>query len=242
LIGGSSLSSTLRLFQDAPPVQVVSIRWRWQPFTSFSQQFAFASSDSKTLQTGSVCAGDTIEDPIGAIFDEVYDGTFNYVVWNDQFYQDPKINGCGDSCSAPWGHSKGMIAWNDAGDGLVMQVTTPDWPGAGSKHSPRQDEGNTLGCTKKDNDIKVSQHFFALNLSKIALDWMLQEAKAAGLLIDDNKEKEVLGVSGGNFVVPDPQASAHESLKGPWSIAKFIWKKHWGVNVGGTIHPFEASG
>jgi hypothetical protein len=150
-----------------------------QPFTSFSQQFAFASSDSKTLQAGSVCAGDTTEDPIGATFDEIYNGTFNYVVWNDQFYQAPKISGCSDSCSAPWGHSKGMIAWNDAGDGLVLQVTTPDWPGSGSKHSPRQDEGNTLGCTKKDNDIKVSQHFFALRLNKgdvIAVLTALQNA------------------------------------------------------------------
>ena len=65
-------------------------------------------------------------------------------------------------------------------------------------------------------------------LSKIALDWMLQEAKAAGLLVNDIKEKEVLGVSGtGDFVLPDAQAKAHESLAGWWNLAEFVWKKHY---------------
>jgi hypothetical protein len=135
-------------------------------WTSFSQQFAVASSDSKQLQAGSGCAGDTTDDPIGATFDEIYNGTLSYVVWNDQFYQDPKLCGTSNSCSSPWGHSKGMIAWNDAGDGIVMQVTTPDWPGAGNKQHPRSQEGNTLGCTALDNDVLVSQHFFALKLNK----------------------------------------------------------------------------
>jgi hypothetical protein len=133
-------------------------------WTSFSQQYAVASSDSKTLHAGSGCAGDTTDDPLGATFDEIYSGSFNYVVWNDQFYQDPRLTACGanNSCSAPWGHSKGMIAWNGSGDGIVLQVTTPDWPGAGSKAHPRSEEGNTLGCTARDNDVLVSQHFFAL--------------------------------------------------------------------------------
>jgi hypothetical protein len=59
-----------------------------------------------------------------------------------------------------------VIAWNDSGEGLVMQVTTPDWPGSGNKNSPRASEGNSLGCTQSDNDILVSQHFFALKLTK----------------------------------------------------------------------------
>ena len=73
----------------------------------------------------STCIGDTMEDPVGATFDEVYNGSFYYVVWNDQLYKDPTITGCSTSCSAPWGHSKGLLAWNDEGSGLVMQVTTP---------------------------------------------------------------------------------------------------------------------
>lgn len=135
-------------------------------WTSFSQQYAVASSDSKTLQAGSGCVGDTTTDPVGATFDEIYNGTLNYVVWSDQFYQDPKLCGNNNSCGAPWGHSKGMIAWNDAGDGIVMQVTTPDWAGAGSSQHPRTQEGNTLGCTSRDNNVLVSQHFFALKLTK----------------------------------------------------------------------------
>jgi hypothetical protein len=59
-------------------------------WTSFSQQYAVASSDSKTLQIGSSCAGDTTTDPLGATFNEIYNGGLNYVVWNDQFYQDPE--------------------------------------------------------------------------------------------------------------------------------------------------------
>jgi hypothetical protein len=83
-------------------------------------------------------------------------------VWNDQFYGDPKMP-CG-SCSR-WGHSKGILAWDDAGNGLVFQVTTPDWPGAGSSRTPRPKEGNTLGCEHATNNVLVGQHFFALQLT-----------------------------------------------------------------------------
>jgi Deoxyribonuclease II len=151
---------------------------------SFSQQFAVASSDMKTLQAGSQCAGDTTNDPIGATFDEIYNGTLNYVVWNDQFYQDPKLCGTSNGCRAPWGHSKGIIAWDDAGDGIVMQVTTPDWPGAGSNQHPRTQEGNTLGCTARDNDVLVSQHFFALKLSKDDVVKILTALQNASVVTD----------------------------------------------------------
>ena len=134
-----------------------------QSYKDFSQQFAYASSESPTLQQGNGCVGDTMDDPVGATFDEIYNGPYHYVVWNDQFYDDPDIKGCSESCGAPWGHSKGIVAWNDAGEGLVIQVSTPSWPGAGSQDSPRKTDGNTLGCVK-DNDVQVSQHFFALRL------------------------------------------------------------------------------
>ena len=112
-----------------------------------------------------IVRGDTTADPIGATFEEVYDNSFHYVIWNDQFYDDPEINGCSKSCSGPWGHSKGMVAWNDSGEGFVLQVTTPSWPAAGSKQFPRKTDGNTLGCVK-DNDVQVSQDFFALKLTE----------------------------------------------------------------------------
>ena len=129
-------------------------------YVHFGQQFVYASSNDHTLQRGSGCAGDSVNDPLGATFDEIYNGHYHYLIWNDQFYDHPKVSGGGT-----WGHSKGMLAWGDDGSGLVLQVTTPSWPAAGSAAHPRQGDGNTLGCIT-DNDVEVSQHFFALKLSK----------------------------------------------------------------------------
>lgn len=131
-----------------------------QPYTSYGQRFAFASSLDSTLQMGGGCVGDTTSDPLGATFAQVYNGKFYYVLWNDQFYGDPIATTFG-----PAGHSKGMLAWNENGEGLVLQVTTPSWPASGSSTHPRQTDGNTLGCVL-DDDVLVSQDFFALKLSK----------------------------------------------------------------------------
>ena len=155
-----------------------------QAYPAFSQQFVYASSENPKLQKGSGCVGDTSRDPVGATFDAVYtDPAVSYLIWNDQFYQDPQISGCGDSCGSPWGHSKGMLAWNAAGEGLVLQVTTPSWPAAGSTLKPRQHDGNSLGCIK-DNDVKVSQHFFALKLSKADLVTVLKALRNASVVTD----------------------------------------------------------
>lgn len=154
-----------------------------QNYAKFSQQFVFASSEARVLQQGTNCAGDTTADPLGATFEQVYDNSLNYVVWNDQFYDDPVIKGCTKECGAPWGHSKGMLAWNDAGEGLVLQVTTPSWPAAGSKLSPRKTDGNTLGCVKDDN-VEVSQHFFALKLTKDDLVKVLRALLNASVVTD----------------------------------------------------------
>ena len=125
----------------------------------------------------------TASDPIGATFGQVYDGSYYYVVWNDQFYDDPKIKGCTKECSSPWGHSKGMVAWNAAGEGLVLQVSTPSWPASGSKKSPRKSDGNTLGCVK-DDDVEVSQHFFSLKLNKSDLIKVLKGLANASVVTD----------------------------------------------------------
>src|SRR5215472_3258276 len=60
-----------------------------QDYPHFSQQFAFASSIDRKLQQGGGCVGDGTSDPVGATFDQVYNGQFSYVVWNDQFDGDP---------------------------------------------------------------------------------------------------------------------------------------------------------
>jgi hypothetical protein len=150
---------------------------------NFGQHFVFATNEDGTLDGGSDCLGDETSDPVGATFSQVYNGSLFYVLWNDQFYGDPQIDASctlpGDNCPGPWAHSKGMVAWNDAGEGFVMQVTTPDWPGSGSSAHQRE-RGNTLGCTK-DNNVGFSQSFFALKLSSKDLKAVLTALERASI-------------------------------------------------------------
>lgn len=152
-----------------------------QRYKYFGQQFVFASSADHNLQPGGGCVGDTTTDPLGATFDEIYNGTFFYVIWNDQFYGDPLPNK-----DAPAGHSKGLLAWNADGNGMVLQVSTPSWPGSGSVTEPRKTDGNTLGCVA-DNDVLVSQHFFALKLTKDDVVAVLQALANASVVTDPSK-------------------------------------------------------
>jgi len=156
-----------------------------QPYKSFSQQFAFASSADHTLQAGGGCVGDTNLDPLGATFDELYNGKLFYVVWNDQFYGDPIANKGG-----PAGHSKGAVAWDKSGNGFVLQVSTPSWPGSGSSNHPRATDGNTLGCVK-DPDVLVSQHFFALKLNKNDVVSVLDALENASVVTDPSNPQVV---------------------------------------------------
>ena len=152
-----------------------------QRYRSFSQQYVFASSADHSLQQGGGCIGDTTTDPLGATFDQVYNGPFFYLLWNDQFYGDPLKNK-----NAPAGHSKGMLAWNNDGNGMVLQVSTPSWPASGSSTEPRKTDGNTLGCVA-DNDVLVSQHFFALTLDKDDVVAVLKSLANASVVTDPTK-------------------------------------------------------
>ncbi|WP_047248113.1 deoxyribonuclease II family protein [Chromobacterium subtsugae] len=152
--------------------------------SSYSQQYVYASSSQPSLSQGGGCIGDTPADPVGATFNQIYNGTLNYVVWNDQFYDDPSIPSCsGNACNAPWGHSKGVLAWDAQGNGVVMQVSTPSWPASGSAQYPRSSDGNTLGCVQ-DNDVEVSQHFFSLKLSHADVLAVLQGLANASAVTD----------------------------------------------------------
>lgn len=71
-------------------------------------------------------------------------------------------------------------------------------------------------------------------LAKLTLEWMIAEAKPAGLLVDDAKVAQVLGRSGGDYVPPDPNGKLHESLTGFWNVAEFIPKKHFDFATGKT--------
>ncbi len=152
----------------------------------FSQHYVLASSAEPTLKHGRGILGASLEDPVGATFGRVYDGDYHYVVWNDQFYGDPRGNG-----DSPWGHSKGMVAWNDDGEGMVMQVSTPSWPAAGCRKHPRKTDGNTLGFVR-DDDIEVSQHFFALKLTHGDLKKVLAAMANASVVTAPDKPQAVL--------------------------------------------------
>lgn len=151
-----------------------------------SQQYVYATSENPALVKGDGCVGATYDDPLGATFAQVYNNPgYHYVLWNDQFYGEPVSN-----LDSPWGHSKGMVAWNQAGEGLVLQVSTPSWPGSGSKEDPRN-TGNTLGAIGDDDDIEVSQHFFALKLSKDDLVEVLKALANASVATDTSQPSVV---------------------------------------------------
>jgi hypothetical protein len=82
-----------------------------------------------------------------------------------------------------------------------MQVSTPSWPGSGSSENPRQTDGNTLGCVK-DNDVLVSQHFFALALTKADTVAVLKGLANASVVTDPTKPQLV-----NNGGPPDVQAA-----------------------------------
>ncbi|MCU1322588.1 MAG: hypothetical protein JWM43_2237 [Acidobacteriaceae bacterium] len=72
-------------------------------------------------------------------------------------------------------------------------------------------------------------------LSKIALEWMVEEAKAAGLLVNLERQNEVLGIRpGGRYVQPDPDGLMHEELKGAWKIAEWIRRPRYDSTTGKT--------
>src|SRR5262245_43225427 len=58
-------------------------------------------------------------------------------------------------------------------------------------------------------------------LSKIALQWMLNEATNAGLLVSPGRMDLVLGKPGA-YAAPDANAMMHESLTGLWWLAEIF--------------------
>jgi len=168
-----------------------------QPYAKlkFSQQYIVASSQDPAFQTGVGLLGVGPDDPLGQTFSQIYNHSYHYVVWNDQLKGAPQLSQCGKSdCASPWGHSKGLLAWDDAGDGVIVQVTTPSWPGAASQQNPRTGDGNTLGCVTDDN-VEFSQDFFALKLTKDDLVAVLH-ALANSSVVTDPKNPQLVNNGG----------------------------------------------
>ena len=127
----------------------------------------------------------TTTDPVRATFDSIYNGSPFFLIWNDQFYGDPKIEGCGNGqLQFPLGPFQGHASLGtEKGDGLVLQVTTLSWPAAGSAKHPRK-AGNTLGCVSTQNNINNAQHFFSLKLDKKGVLAVLAGLKNASVATD----------------------------------------------------------
>jgi hypothetical protein len=106
------------------------------------------ASKGSALKEGKTCLGNSTADPADATFNQIYSGKYFYVIWTDLFYNDPDLCSGKTACPSEWAHAKGMLAWNADGEGFVMQVSTPNWPGAGDKEYEREN-GNTLGCERR---------------------------------------------------------------------------------------------
>ncbi len=69
-------------------------------------------------------------------------------------------------------------------------------------------------------------------LSKIALEWMLVEAKECGLQLSKERTELILGRQDAAFAPPDPKAVIHESLTEAWWAAEFVPKRHYDWRTG----------
>src|SRR5260221_9443840 len=57
----------------------------------------------------------------------------------------PRLRDCSaDTCPSKWAHSKGLLAWNQDGEGMILQVTTPAWPESASHDFPRKGDRKSV--------------------------------------------------------------------------------------------------
>lgn len=92
------------------------------------------------------------------------------------------------------------------------------------------------------SDVGGSYAELESGLSKIALEWMLTQARIAGLIIDDDKAKNLLPrVATPTMAAPDPKAQIHESLTPAWwgleLLPRHIYdrttgKRRWTIPLG----------
>ncbi|MEN2793443.1 DUF2235 domain-containing protein [Sphingomonas oligophenolica] len=67
-------------------------------------------------------------------------------------------------------------------------------------------------------------------MSKYALKWMADEARAAGLLIDESRLTQILGDSPA-YATPDPRAKLHSVYNLGWALCEFVPKRHWNAKL-----------
>ena len=57
-------------------------------------------------------------------------------------------------------------------------------------------------------------------ISKDPLEWMARQAQEAGLLLDEGRLQEVLGLGFGRYAPCDPTATVHYGMSWPWALCK----------------------
>jgi uncharacterized protein (DUF2235 family) len=72
-------------------------------------------------------------------------------------------------------------------------------------------------------------------LSKIALQWMVDEARQAGLVLDTNAVDLILGRLGRGYAPPNPDAPLHNSLTRWWRPIEWVPKPHWNQHLGKSV-------
>lgn len=77
------------------------------------------------------------------------------------------------TCSSPFGHSKGAMAYEKNGQGFFLQGTTPNWPDPSQKSTYAP-----LGC-QLDNNVYLSQSFMGLTLNSDTFTDMAPYIQAA---------------------------------------------------------------
>jgi len=69
-------------------------------------------------------------------------------------------------------------------------------------------------------------------LSKIALQWMIDEAGQAGLILNAETVELILGRRGHGYAPPNPDAYLHNSLTRWWQPVEYVPKPHWDRDLG----------
>jgi len=101
------------------------------------------------------------------------------------------------------------------------------WRGAKGEHSVGPKDLKQVWFPGVHSDVGGGYPECQSGLSKIALKWMIDEAKSAGLHTDNGKVGLMLGEHGGDFVRPDPDGMLHDSLTPWWRPLEYVLKPHW---------------
>jgi uncharacterized protein (DUF2235 family) len=95
-----------------------------------------------------------------------------------------------------------------------------------SKSTPEQDV-QQIWFAGSHRDVGGGYQEPQSGLSKIALQWMLEEAAVSGLRIDAGRRDHVLGEDNSWYCPPSPMAKLHNSLSGLWWLLELWPKRYW---------------